>query len=105
MPAPVRVRNSGPLGRPSMAACTAGKAGRGTGTRAGLSPLPTKVNVTYPRTGLTESTVSPAISLVAPACREDGDGVMCRSQRTSGGEEGGVLQHRKDPSPPPPRGD
>src|SRR3954470_17292552 len=61
MPAPVRVRvcSSGPLVRPSMAACTAGKAGRGTGIRAGLSPLPTKVNVTEPRTVLRDSTVRP----------------------------------------------
>ena len=47
MPAPVRVRNSGPLVRPSMTACTAGRAGRGTGTRAGLSFLPMKVRGRY----------------------------------------------------------
>src|SRR3954447_149716 len=52
-----------PAVRPSMAACTAGRAGSGTGTRAGLSPLPTKANVTYPRTVPRDCTVRPAISL------------------------------------------
>jgi hypothetical protein len=39
MAAPERVRSSGPEVRPAMAAWTAPRAGMGTGTRAGLSPL------------------------------------------------------------------
>src|SRR4051812_13737070 len=52
-----------PLGRPSWPPAPRAEPATAPARRAGLSPLPTKLNVTYPRTVARDCTVRPAISL------------------------------------------
>ncbi len=94
MPAPVQVRNSGPLVRPSMTACTAGKAGRGTGHAGGLVAVADEGQHDVPAdsahriNGQSGHLAGPQPQRAA----EDGDGVMV-GPSPGGGKEGGVLQH------------